>query len=951
MFEKNLKSKNLTKYVDMIFSTLSESDVSEKNINEIISESVNMSFEYAIKYLRAPTELRNDDVRNNFISELKKKYLIENGIKVLQGTILTSSQQNWIEDAIRNNRFSFESYSQYVKKLKKKNYSQESIENLNKTTSEILENLGDPRVKAKKFGLMMGDVQSGKTSTFTGICHKAVDSGYRLIIVLTGTTNTLRIQTQRRLDEDLTGQVIQPDGKRKNTEIQQRSISWNRITSVENDFIGAKSDTQIQVDTPTQVSLAVIKKNSSVLKNLLIFLKNNTLIGLNTLPLLLIDDEADNASINSNKENEDPTKINSQIRAVLDYFDHASYLAVTATPFANIFINPQIDSKTREISLKPTENLDLFPRDFIYALQPPKGYLGVERLFGELADLENFSFKYNCLIPMTINEETDSNNTDEALKIYEGKIKKPSDLNKLPENLIQAVLYFCCVCAYQDLGYQSNLSMLVHIARFTDVQHKLNDLISDYISSLKEKADIYWCDKSYPLSNDRIYQKLRSIWDDGLGCELYYSDLSHGEKPLTLKQLSNKSWDKIARKLFVNSIENIRVVEINSDSVNKNTAVYYEKNDARIIAIGGNSLSRGVTLEGLCVSYFSRRSPAYDTLLQMGRWFGYREKVKDYMKIWISDCLINSYEYIAEAVSEFRESIELMCRDHRSPKDFGLRIRTAPAVTKLIVTAACKRRYSKLVSLKLDLSGCPIQASTFPLLPEKRASNFQKIKTFIKSLGQVKRGQELYPDASSGKEDLVWINVNSSIVAKLIKELDVPSWSYNLLPSQIAQLVDERFENWTVRLLSLSKKEGNFKPEDVFDLGHNHQIVCASRTFEKTADWIQPKRRAVLTPSHFYRHWDQQKIQKVKSLTQEKDISPQRVLSERNEQPQLLIYAIRNNEAQICPCLTSNEILATVVLGLPRVDETSKQRFVEVKYETNQIWQQLQHGEGFLDKD
>ena len=897
-----------------------------------------------------PKEIVNENIKKQFIDELAYKYSIEYGVEYQIGPCVIS-QDNipWVENSLKNGKLKFNNYKKYESKvLKLRRFSKKSIEHLDEVTTKILDYIGDPKKTGKKFGLLMGDVQSGKTLTFTGILHKAIDAGYRFVVVLAGMTNSLRVQTQNRLNSDLVGITTKVNGKRVSNKISN-NISFNLLTSSDSDFKKNKTDSVIAVDDDHQITLAIVKKNQTVLKNLIEWLEDVKALGVDKLPLIMIDDEADNASVNGKKKEEDPAKINKQIRQILDYFERSSYIAVTATPFANIFIDPQIDPKTKELTISENELFDLFPRDFIYALNPPKGYLGVERLFGNTAELERNSVKYKSVIPITYQEDTDETSCHN--QIYQGKLKKPDDLYALPDSLINAVYYFCCICTFQDLNVTSeNLSMLVHIARFTKIQNKLCNMIQDKIVQLFNHIDLCWNRSDYCFDSDKIYQQLQTIWNIGIGNELYYSDESHGDKPETLNELSGLKWESVAKKRFLDTLKTIKVVTVNSDSDIKNTAVYYENNDARIIAIGGNSLSRGLTLEGLCVSYFSRRSPAYDTLLQMGRWFGYRERYVPFMKIWISDCLIYSYKIIADAVSEFRDTVLEMCRNNRSPKDFGLRIKCAPSVTKMVVTAACKRRTSKKISTWLDIAGFPFQAGTFPVNETDRKYNLNLLSSFLKHLGKFSRGKNLVPDAVLGADDLVWSGISASVISDLIQSLKVPSWSYYLNPIKAADEIRKRNEEWSVRVLSFRSKSGD-SSADVFDLGDQAKIYLGHRRFYVSRSYIDSSRKSVISEGDFARHWDIKKINSLKKAVNgdEDTIRNSRVFSEIGERPQLLVYALKPVEFNAANAFISDEILTTIAFGLPRnnVFSTSK---IKVQYETNQIYQMFQD-DGYITEE
>lgn len=965
----NLEAPEWSKAVSMIMNQVDKTQkgkvaIDYEKLNQIMTEKVNQSIELYTEWGELPPDIRDESVRKAFIRDMCRKYKNDRGVSLMEGDILVSSDNMpWVAKAIEVGRLSFESYHNYERDvLFVKGLTEASIKTMDKITSTILDGMGDPRIQGHTVGLLMGDVQAGKTQAYTGVCHKAIDSGYRFIIVLTGATNTLRVQTQNRLNTDLVGHTTDSKGKQSLTRIGKSPFIWNLLTTSLNDFTLNRMDSQIAVENPKQVTLAVIKKYDKVLDHLIKWLNDARNLGVQHLPMLLVDDEADYASVNSKKPNKDPAKINWQIRQILKFFDKTAYLAVTATPFANVFIHPQTNPEGKMV-LGERETMDLFPRDYIYAMPPPVGYLGVERLFGNQGEYEENAFKYRALIPMRWQDETDTETEKEARAIYEGKIRKPEDVKALPKSLIRAVLYFCCVCTYKDFETSaSNTSMLVHIARFTKVQNHIAEMIEEVLEDVLNLYDGIPMDAFDELRSDPNWKTLESLWNDGCKEELWYDDLTHGDRPPTFRELSNYPWELVWKKRFAEVVRKIKVVTVNSEAKIKNMASYYEGKNAQLIAVGGNSLSRGLTLEGLCVSYFSRRSPAYDTLLQMGRWFGYRDSMRDYMKIWISDCIIQSYAYIATALGEFRETIEEMRRRNKQPSDFGLRIRCAPANSGLVVTAANKRRTAKIQKKWINFAGKDFQAATFPLEAVERQENLRKVSEFLKSLGPWQRGKEAFPGCSGG-EDLVWKGVSSDRVAAIIRELNVPEWSDNLDPKIAARRIEERAENWLVRVISLDKEVDGRKSEDVFNLGSLATVVTSGRTLRRRLGWIQQTSKGIRSSSHFSRHWSKEKIDSVKKTIKPKNsenpqIYPSRVLTEPGEPPQLLIYPIRPLEdkrpdrVERGEPFFSDEVIATIAFGLPCDDKFADADPIQIEYANNVIRQrELEQGYDLEDEE
>lgn len=937
----------------LIFKKVSQKEPTLEELPRCIEELFDTVKDLFLDLGELPEEIRNPEFRKMFLNELERLYQFEHSVRLKSGRIFgRTDHKPWVQSALDRGELQFTSYGRYRNiRLVDAGFNQSSLKAIDATTTQVLDFMGNPRVphKYKTYGLLMGDVQAGKTATYTGICHKAVDAGYRVIIVLTGTKSSLRSQTQNRLDADLVGIVTDSKGQKGRT--LTADVDWHRLTTAEDDFRKSMVGSVIMPDNPRQVSLIVTQKNSRVLSNIQKWINSNRKIGISNLPLLLVDDEADAASINCNKEEEDPTKINSKIRKLLDSFDRAAYLAVTATPFANVLIDPQMDPKTGDIrqDILP----DLFPRDYIYAMPTPEGYLGVDRLFGELGDVGENLPKYQCLIPMSVEDSTES---DEA-RTVQGKLKASDHLENLPNSLRRAVLYFICVCVYRDLTEMRacNSSMLVHIARYRNVQNQLKRLIEEMLDQVSKFADIESKRDTPETRANPFYMELEELWNEGCGEELWYEDPTMGNRPKTFRELCGRNWTEVWRSRFAKAIKGVRVVSVNMDSKIKNLSAYYEEKKAKLIVVGGDALSRGLTLDGLCVSFFSRRSFAYDTLLQMGRWFGYRNQMLPYMKIWMSDCLVDAFRYVSEALREFRETVNYMLDHDRTPSDFGLRIRRAPSSVKLMVTAANKRRSSKRIRAVLDMTGTAFQASTMPLKLDEVDENLRMVARFIASLGPVRRGGEVFPelDGAAGAQDLVWCDVSGETVGNLLLDFRVPSWSSDLEIGPLAQQIVKRNDRWTVRVISL--KEEKIESEDIFELGEAYKVACPRRTLIRKAHWIQQNKRGIISRDHFARHMSLSQRAQLRESRGVDALDANIVLSEPGEKPQLLIYPIRplqNPTAikQLQGELFNEDIpFVTLAFGIPGDGSRADDR-VYVEYDANRVYQ-MQADDGYSDGD
>lgn len=566
----------------------------------------------------------------------------------------------WYEKLLASKEFKeyyWNRYKEYL--LNIKHFSPKIVDVLeNKTLSSIMSYLGNPIEENTTFsirGLVVGDVQSGKTSNYLGLLSKAADAGYKVIFILTGTIESLRKQTQIRVEEGFIGY---DSANGIDVGVGRGNKMPKAFTSRAKDFTsGDNQNTTYKIsDYSSEPMIFVIKKNVPVLKKVYSSLKLINTTGENdkiNFPMLMIDDEADNASINTNKKEDDPTKINKYIRNILSLFTRTSYVGFTATPFANVFIS--YDKEDEML------NDDLFPRDFIYALNAPSNYCGSRKYF--------FEPNQNVRIIKDFDES-----------IFPMKHKKEWDGEKLFKSVYHSINTFLISNAIRDIrdsNKNTNRSMLINMSRFTNVQQVIKGIVEDYFDKMKK--NIKQCSKlnmNYALTNPYI----KSLKDS---FELEYSDIYHNGKIIT--------WESVFSVLY-EAINEIKIVVVNSSK--KSEKLNYEDNDGlRVIAIGGLALSRGLTLEGLCVSYFYRNTATFDVLMQMGRWFGYRDGYDDLCKIFITKESCDYYKSICSSIECLKKDIETMEQQNKKPEDYGIRVRNDSI--ELGITASNKMRNTK----------------------------------------------------------------------------------------------------------------------------------------------------------------------------------------------------------------------------------------------------------------
>lgn len=655
------------------------------------------------------------------------------------------------------------------------------IATIDKVSDKIVDLAGDPTANGllHRRGLIIGDVQSGKTANYIAVMNKAADVGFKVIILLTGTVESLRRQTQERVDEGFIGRsskaYLQRESKtiRKGVGLKDAARFATGFTTESSDFKTAtvRSMNASLHNMSSEPVVFVLKKNAKTLQNLISWLEDYNLNknGSIDLPLLLIDDEADNASINTRADN-DPTTINKHIRKLLGLFLESSYIGVTATPFANIFILPE---KNEDM-----ENDDLFPADYIYSLDAPTNYIGNNEVFGDNAAFEK------ALITI-----------DDAQAFFPYGHKQNIYLPCLPDSLYAALRYFLLANVVRDIrgDTTAHRSMLVNVSRFVVVQNRISELIDQWrYETVRDIKNYCMLDEDESCLNDTI----RLLMDDWYNADYPFYSATRIE------------WIDIQKQWLLGAVSPIEVRTINQKSSTKilDYALYNETG-LRVIAVGGLSLSRGLTLEGLMVSYFHRNSQMYDTLMQMGRWFGYRSGYTDLFRIWMPDDAIGWYAHITQASNELREEIARMNRLGATPKEFGLKVRAHP--TTLIITARNKMKHSDKIERWITLDGRFFETPRFRSEIENIRANKHRTDEFVHTLVT-----QCGKPTVSGNQPLFWAGVPREYVCDYLKRyinhpLNMEADGYSL-----AHYIEKNsnFAKWDV-LIPSSKLDAAFEKD------------------------------------------------------------------------------------------------------------------------------------------
>ncbi|TLU71231.1 Z1 domain-containing protein [Lichenicoccus roseus] len=545
-------------------------------------------------------------------------------------------------------------------------------------------------------GLVVGYVQSGKTANYTAVAARAVDAGYRIVIVLSGIHDSLRNQTQSRLERELVGN--QSGGFPQ----AGRGQDWISLTSLTEDF----QQRDVNILGAPAVFLAVIKKNVSVLAKVNSWLEAAASY-LYDMPLLVIDDEADQASINTkgnrtpdlavgddnDEETLAPSPTNALIRSILTHAPKAAYIGYTATPFANILISQ--DTAHRRLGD------DLFPRDFVIQLPRPKGYTGTEELFGTSA-------RGRDVIRLVANEDVKALRAPRRRKSAQIVLARHSEA--LPRSLAEALIAFCLAGGVRSLrpGFAGKAhTMLVHVSQRISDQERIANAIRDQIDVWREAEQ----------QGQHLEEVFSPVWIGIKGGV----DAPADDKVIIVAALA------VLRELVI--------VVLNSET--GENLEYDEKPGRQLVAVGGNRLSRGLTLEGLTVSYFLRTATMCDTLLQMARWYGFRRGYEDLIRIWTTDGIARWFAELALVEQSLRDSIVALGRAGRRPDQMAIRLR---AHSDLLLTARNKGRTAE--ATQDSWSGEHPQTVLLPLLDAGRLeANRALADGFVASVGPMVRLQ------------------------------------------------------------------------------------------------------------------------------------------------------------------------------------------------------------------
>lgn len=713
----------------------------------------------------------------------------------------------------QSNSFEFEideskgsAWISYKRRLKSLKFDEATIDMIEESSYKILNKLSiDTRNSGPVKGLVIGNVQSGKTANMAALMAMAADNGWNLFIVLSGTIENLRIQTQSRLINDLNGST---------------NVTWNPIDNVQTNssYVNALANLQISENSP-QRYLMVCLKNSSRLINLLKWLQKD-LKAREKLKILFIDDEADQAGINSirvcknykpNDEIKERTKINQLIvnlltnkdsngKEIETKFKSLNYIGYTATPYANV------------LNEKPGPE-SIYPESFVSCLSVTNSYFGPQVIFGL--------------------QGTDNDGLNIVHIIDPSELEIIKDIGKgnsiaIPSGLEHAILWFvCCFAIKKHYKIFKPVSMLIHTSQKQIEHDYIANAIKKWFSKfvdqkqfLKKCEKVFFEETSFFTLSDfnqsfsnygldvRDYPKFMEIANEILeifNCNLNTIKIDENGEPKFNKGI-NICIDNCGHSYIENNNEHIRLIYPNAKSnVNFTTG---------FIVIGGATLSRGLTIEGLVCSYFLRTVKQADTLMQMGRWFGYRKGYELLPRIWLTENTNEQFKFLSLLDFELREEMKYMEENGIKPSLVGIKVKNHPLKSFIEITSKNKKKDAELVDV--NYGGLITQTTIFYEDEKIIKDNLDCTNEFIKKLGNPLSSEEnkKHPKADNA---LIWENINNDLVLDYLSNMKFPKndntfLNIKLLKKWYNNLLDKKMlEDWNVVVAGSSRNDEKVK--------------------------------------------------------------------------------------------------------------------------------------------
>ena len=626
------------------------------------------------------------------------------------------------------------SWQLYMNKLQNQGWTDDSLKDIENTTISILRKLrieNDEPIK----GLTIGHVQSGKTASMAALMAMAADWEFNLFIVLSGTIENLRKQTEDRLINDLK---------------TSGNLSWERLSKLSlKPSSSHKVSNLVLPKMSRERYLNVCLKHKTRLHDLILWLKEDG-NKLSQMRIIIIDDESDQGGVNTNNVNDSLAERTALNKAIVDLVNiqandgakplSMNYISYTATPYANFLNEASAES--------------LYPQDFVAVLNPAKEYFGAKEIFG----LENDEYYRGLPIIRTI----DKDNFELVKSIHKG------EESSIPESFKEALHWFLLATAVMRYRkYKKPVSMLVHTSQ-KQVHHEIfAGLIDSYFKSTSKMKIIEDCRVLYNKEQKKftkedfemefeVYPSKEEVKDyppfekieDELK-RLIRQNPSHINVLEETKRLDYHDGlhlciDNCSNNKITEDLEHIRLAYPDPQLPN------YPAPAPAFIVIGGSTLSRGLTIEGLVSTYFLRTTSQADTLLQMGRFFGYRKGYEMLPRIWLTKDTTAKFRFMATLEAEMREDIETFILEGMDANEYGPKIKNSPKLSWMRITA--KNRMQNAEEIDLDFSGTSNQTVVFEDDKAIQKNNIEVTERFLTDLGDA--------NETRNSRGLYWKNIS-----------------------------------------------------------------------------------------------------------------------------------------------------------------------------------------------
>lgn len=655
----------------------------------------------------------------------------------------------------------------YRKHLAEDNgFSEYSLKQIETSCFRILKRMSsDTTQTGPKKGLVIGNVQSGKTASMAGLMAMAADNGWNMFIVLSGTIESLRKQTESRLSNDLNsgeGNLI------------WQALNRDDLKKKANASSGQTRHLQI-ADGSKFRYFAVCLKNKTRLENLIKWLQADPNAQKN-LRILVIDDEADQASINTGDVKQgdaDRKAINGLIVSLVEgkthkakpcksFYRAMNYVCYTATPYAN-FLNENYSTS-------------LYPKDFLIALQPSLQYFGPSQIFG--SDDEHVSDGMNIVrtiqqLPASMKNDSTLDEVDQIKLIHDGDNLVPT------ESLWDSLTWFlCAVSAMRYTGYKKPISMLVHTSTKQAHHENFKKLIYAMLTKTEKEKIVERCKVVYERETKAFTKKdLQIAYPnyerpmEDIPAYPSFDEILPGIELLLNTQVTairmNEEHDELQYHAGIHlCVDNCANNGINDENMVVRLVYPDPKGDhyptpaPAFIVIGGSTLARGLTIEGLVSTYFPRKVTQADSLMQMGRWFGYRRNYELFPRLWMLDDTKEQFIFMTQLDDELREELKMFHIMGKKPLEYGPRVKNTPKASFLRITA--KNRMQMANEVEFDFSGVRTETITFKNDKEFLEANIVATTQFLAGLPK--------PVPAQGSRGYVWRGIEFSRIKTYLLE-------------------------------------------------------------------------------------------------------------------------------------------------------------------------------------